>query len=103
MIRSLSCRVPLGVHHDRCHVLDDLAPAAALGALDPHEATRARLHLGACTRTHHGLRELVALAAAIGWAVPDVAVPSPDLRDRVLIALNDESDGPGPSARPVGG
>lgn len=76
----------MNVNHDDCASVADLAPAAALGALDPDEAAFLRAHLATCVRPHLELREAMALAAAIGAACPDEDLPSPALRARLLDA-----------------
>ncbi|MBA4169515.1 MAG: zf-HC2 domain-containing protein [Chloroflexi bacterium] len=74
------------MNHDDCASMADLAPAAALGALDPDEAAFLRAHLATCVRPHLELREAMALAATIGAACPDEDRPSPALRTRLLDA-----------------
>lgn len=76
----------MNVNHDDCASVADLAPAAALGALDPDEAAFLRAHLATCVRPHLELREAMALAATIGAACPDEDRPSPALRTRLLDA-----------------
>ena len=63
-----------------------LAPAAALGALDPEEATFMRSHLALCHQAHGELRDAMATAAVIGEALSNPATPSAELRARVLRA-----------------
>lgn len=82
------------MNHDDCARLAALAPAAALGALDPREAAFLRGHLGSCRRPHRELREAVELAAAIGAAWPEEDAPSPRLRSRLLAAARSETAGP---------
>lgn len=89
---------------DDCARLAALAPAAALGALDPDEAAFVRAHLAACRHRHPELRDTVALAAAIGAAWPDEDAPSPQLRARLLAAARSEGSVPqaahrGPATR----
>ena len=71
---------------DDCTRIGLLAPAAALGAVDPDEAALLRTHRLACARPHPELREWVVVAAEIGAAVPEEHRPSAGLRDRVLAA-----------------
>lgn len=78
--------VLVDVNHDECAPTADLAPASALGALDPDEAAHMRAHLATCGRPHPEMREAVAVAAAIGEALPDEDLPSPGLRTRLLDA-----------------
>lgn len=79
------------MNHDDCARLAALAPAAALGALDPDEAAFVRAHLAACSRPHTELRDAVELASAIGGAWPDEDAPSPQLRSRLLSAVRSEA------------
>jgi len=96
------------VNNDDCARLAALAPSAALGALEPDDAAFVREHLATCPRPHPELREAMAVAAAIGWAMPDEDLPSPALRERVLarahaesVAAAPASVAPGPSRRPA--
>ncbi|HSI99371.1 MAG TPA: anti-sigma factor [Patescibacteria group bacterium] len=92
------------MNHDDCARLAALAPAAALGALDPDEAAFLRAHLAACSRPHPELRDAVELAAAIGGAWPDEDAPSAQLRSRLLEAVRAEASAPvTPRARPTTG
>ena len=84
------------VNHDDCARLAALAPAAALGGLDPDEAAFLRAHLAACSRPHLELRDAVELASAIGGAWPDEDAPSPQLRSRLLGAVRSEASAPVP-------
>jgi hypothetical protein len=79
------------VNNDDCVRLAALAPAAALGALDPDEAAFLRAHLTACPRPHPELRDAVELASAIGGAWPEQDVPSAQLRARLLTAARSEA------------
>lgn len=85
------------VNHDDCARIAELAPAAALGALDRGEAAFLRAHLAACPRAHPELQDAVALASAIGGAWPEEDAPSPQLRGRLLSAARSEASTP---ARP---
>jgi hypothetical protein len=90
------------VNNDDCARVAALAPSMALGALEPDDAAFVREHLATCRRTHPELRDAMALAAAIGWAMPDEDLPSPALRERVLADARTESAisaVPSPSAR----
>jgi anti-sigma-K factor RskA len=91
------------VHHDSCARVAALAPAGALGALDPDEAAFLRAHLASCGRPHPELRDAADLAAAIGGAWPDRDLPSPGLRDRLLAAVHETEAPPRPArvAAPV--
>ncbi|HEX2843823.1 MAG TPA: hypothetical protein VHP64_01105 [Candidatus Limnocylindria bacterium] len=71
---------------DDCARLRLLAPAAAIGALDPDDAAFVRPHLALCHQPHGELRDSLAAAAVIGEAMSDPATPSAELRARVLRA-----------------
>lgn len=71
-----------------CDRLAAMAPAMALGALDPDDAAFVRSHLAKCPLPHPELRDALAVAAAIGDAVPERAVPSPGLRSRLLAEIH---------------
>ena len=71
---------------DDCAQLRLLAPAAALGALDPEEAAFVRSHLALCHQAHGELRDALTAAAIIGQALSIPATPSAKLRARVLRA-----------------
>jgi hypothetical protein len=88
------------VNHDDCARLSALAPATALGALDPDEAAFVRAHLARCPRPHPELRDAIELAATIGMAWPEEDVPTPHLRNRLLSAAR--SEGAPPANRPRG-
>jgi len=79
------------VNHDDCARLSALAPATALGALDPDEAAFVRAHLAGCSRPHPELRDAIELAAAIGTAWPEEDAPTPQLRSRLLAAARSEA------------
>ena len=74
-----------GVIND-CQRIARLACGWALGALDADEADGLRRHLASCGRPHDELREALAIAAAIGEALPRADAPSPNLRSRVVAA-----------------
>jgi hypothetical protein len=73
-----------------CDRLAAMAPALAIGALDPADAAFARRHLAECTRRHPELSDALGVAAAIGAAIPEPDLPSADLRARVLAAARAE-------------
>ena len=79
------------MNNDDCARLAALAPAFALGALDPDEAAFVRAHLAACPRPHPELGDAVELASAIGGAWPEEDVPSAQLRVRLLSAARSEA------------
>ena len=81
-----------------CGQLDDLAPAVALGSLDPEEAAFVSRHLRECGLSHRAVREALSLAAAIGASVPEEDRPGPGLRGRVLGAIREEPAANGPNA-----
>jgi anti-sigma-K factor RskA len=66
--------------------VDELIAGQALYALSPQDEERVALHVAECDRCRRQLREAEALAASIAYAVP-AAAPPPDLRDRVLAAV----------------
>lgn len=71
---------------DDCARLRLLAPAAAIGALDPDDVAFMRSHLALCQQPHGELRDALAAAAVIGEALSIPAPPSAELRARVLRA-----------------
>jgi hypothetical protein len=90
LIRQAAPPRTADVNHDECARFRALAPAAALGGLDPDEAAFARSHLRTCARPHPEAAEWAAVAAAVGGAMPDEDLPSPALRDRLLSAARAE-------------
>ena len=64
------------------HVLD-LLPAYALGSLDSDEAGRVEEHLSSCLICRNESSAFQAAVDQLSFAAPD-AVPSPDLRDRLM-------------------
>jgi anti-sigma-K factor RskA len=66
--------------------VDELIAGQALYALSPQDEERVALHVAECDRCRRQLREAEALAASLAYAVP-AAAPPPDLRDRVLAAV----------------
>jgi anti-sigma-K factor RskA len=71
----------------------ELAPLAALGALDGEERTAFEAHVKGCADCAAELRAHEAVAARIGAAVAPVP-PSPELRRRLLEAAARERPGP---------
>jgi anti-sigma-K factor RskA len=78
--------------------VDELIAGQALYALSPDDEERVALHVAECDRCRRQLREAEALAASLAYTVPAVA-PPPDLRDRVLAAVEPVVDAA--PARPV--
>ena len=66
--------------------VDELIAGQALYALSPDDEERVALHVAECDRCRRQLREAEALATSLAYAVP-AAAPPPDLRDRVLAAV----------------
>jgi anti-sigma-K factor RskA len=66
--------------------VDELIAGQALYALSPDDEERVALHVAECDRCRRRLREAEALAASLAYGVP-AAEPPPDLRERVLAAV----------------
>jgi anti-sigma-K factor RskA len=66
--------------------VDELIAGQALYALSDEDSERVALHVAECGQCRRQLREAEALAASLAYAVPALA-PPPDLRDRVLAAV----------------
>jgi anti-sigma-K factor RskA len=66
--------------------VDELIAGQALYALSPGDEERVALHVAECDRCRRQLREAEALAASLAYGVP-AGEPPPDLRDRVLAAV----------------
>jgi anti-sigma-K factor RskA len=80
--------------------VDELIAGQALYALSPEDEERVALHVAECDRCRRQLREAEAVAASLAYAVP-AAAPPPDLRDRVLAAVEPVVEaGRPPEARP---
>jgi anti-sigma-K factor RskA len=78
--------------------VDELIAGQALYALSPEDEERVALHVAECDSCRRQLREAEALAASLAYAVP-AAAPPPDLRDRVLAAVEPVVEAaPAPSA-----
>ena len=75
-----------------------LAAGWALGALDSDEAGEVRDHLATCRRPHPELRDALALASAVGSALPAADAPSTALRSRLLTAARSDRQ---PGRRPA--
>jgi anti-sigma-K factor RskA len=66
--------------------VDELIAGQALHALSEEDSERVALHAAECERCRRQLREAEAITAALAYAVPTLA-PPPDLRERVLAAV----------------
>ena len=66
--------------------VDELIAGQALYALSADDEERVALHVAECDQCRRQLREAEALAASLAYAVP-AAAPPPDLRNRVLAAV----------------
>jgi anti-sigma-K factor RskA len=66
--------------------VDELIAGQALYALSDEDSERVALHAAECEQCRRRLREAEAIAASLAYAVPALA-PPPDLRDRVLAAV----------------
>jgi anti-sigma-K factor RskA len=66
--------------------VDELIAGQALYALSEEDSERVALHAAECEPCRRHLREAEAIAASLAYAVPTLA-PPPDLRDRVLAAV----------------
>jgi anti-sigma-K factor RskA len=67
----------------RCAMVDELAAAYGLGAVEPEEERQISEHLAVCDRPHEEARRLIDAAAALAAGEEDV-VASPQLRARIL-------------------
>lgn len=75
-----------------CAEADDLAPAAALDALDAGEGPALRAHLAACPETHPALATFALTAASLAELV-DPVVPPSSVKARLLAAVADDLAG----------
>jgi anti-sigma-K factor RskA len=66
--------------------VDELIAGQALHALSEEDSERVALHAAECERCRRQLREAEAITASLAYAVPTLA-PPPDLRERVLAAV----------------
>lgn len=69
-----------------CSDVDELAPAYALGAMDPDEERALSEHLMTCDDAHTEARELIAAAAVVPASLAPVA-PSAALRTRLMTTI----------------
>jgi len=69
-----------------CARADELAGAAALGALDPDESRAIAQHVSSCDQPHSELRELLGLDAVLALALEPMT-PDPALRERVMASV----------------
>jgi anti-sigma-K factor RskA len=85
--------------------VDELIAGQALYALSDEDSERVALHAAECEPCRRQLREAEAIAASLAYAVPTLA-PPPDLRERVLAAVEPVVSAPqaepalAPAARP---
>ena len=66
--------------------VDELIPAHALRSLDSDDERVVAAHLAECERCRRMLAEFESVSASLAYAAPR-AIPPPELRDRVLGAL----------------
>lgn len=69
-----------------CDLVDELAAAYGLGAVEPDEERAISAHLASCEAEHGEARELIGIAAAVSVSVDPVA-PSPGLRSRLMSTI----------------
>ena len=72
-----------------CAEADDLAPAAALDALDPGEDAALRAHLAACPETHPALATFALTAASLAELADPVTPPS-GVKTRLMAAVAED-------------
>ena len=77
-----------------CAEADDLAPAAALDALDAGEEAALRAHLAACPETHPAFATFALTAASLAELV-DPVPPPPSVKTRLLAAVAEDLAGRG--------
>jgi anti-sigma-K factor RskA len=73
--------------------VDELIPAHALRSLDPADEQAVEAHLAGCERCRLQLAEFESVAATLAYAAP-AAAPPPDLRARVLGAVEPVVEAP---------
>jgi anti-sigma-K factor RskA len=76
--------------------VDELIAGQALYALSPEDERRVALHTAECERCRIQLREAEAVAASLAYAAP-AATPPPDLRARLLAAVEPIVSAPPPT------
>lgn len=69
-----------------CAVVDELAPAWALGGVDPDEERALHTHLASCDRPHDAARAAIEGAALVPASLVPVA-PSAGLRNRLMATV----------------
>lgn len=69
-----------------CAAVDELAPAWALGAVDPDEERAVNAHLASCDRPHDAARAAIEGAALVPASLGPVA-PSTELRNRLMATV----------------
>ena len=72
--------------HLVCAEVDEMAPAYALGAMEPDEERAISDHLVTCGNAHVEARELIAAAVVVPASLAPVA-PSPALRTRLMTTI----------------
>ncbi|MEP6641046.1 MAG: anti-sigma factor [Gaiellales bacterium] len=80
--------------------VDELIAGQALYALSEEDSERVALHAAECEPCRRHLREAEAIAASLAYAVPTLA-PPPDLRDRVLAAVEPVVSAPPATVAPA--
>ncbi len=83
-----------------CAQADELAGAAALGAVDADEAQALLRHLRSCPEPHTETRGLLAAAEAVSAAVAPIA-PRPELRERLMATVERTPQGVPAAAAPA--
>jgi anti-sigma-K factor RskA len=79
--------------------VDELIPAHALRSLDPADEQQVVAHLEECERCRRMLSDYEGVAASLAYAAPR-AVPPPELRDRLLAAVEPVVEAPSLEAAP---
>jgi anti-sigma-K factor RskA len=69
-----------------CHDVDELAPAYALGAVEPDEERAISAHLATCDSPHPEVRELLETASVLP-AATEAVTPSSALRARLMTTI----------------
>src|SRR5207237_8620031 len=69
---------------------EELSGAYVLDAVTPAERQTAEAHLATCQKCTSLLRELRQVVSLLSHTVPQIA-PSPELKERILAAIREES------------